>query len=108
LPLALSPGLHVGDTWALGLLFVGIALFAAVGALSHQRERAFSASLIYLGLGVAAAAAIAVVGVEWLDPINDHAVIEHLTEVALVIAVFSAGLSSTARLPGARGVRRPA
>ena len=41
------------DTFDLGVLFIGLAVFAAVGALSHQHERAFSASLIYLGLGAA-------------------------------------------------------
>ena len=89
---ALDPGLRPGDTWALGLLFVGIALFAAVGALSHEHERAFSASLIYLGFGVVAAVAIQVTGADWIDPLADADVVEHLTEVALVVAVFSTGL----------------
>ena len=67
-------------------------MFAAVGALSHQRERAFSASLIYLGLGAAAAIVLARVGVGWLDPIADAELIEHLAEAALIMALFSAGL----------------
>ena len=49
---AADTGFSFGDTYAIGLLFLGLAVFAAIGALSHQRERAFSASLIYLGLGV--------------------------------------------------------
>ena len=67
-------------------------MFAAVGALSHQRERAFSASLIYLGLGAGAAIVLARVGVGWLDPIADAELIEHLAEAALIMALFSAGL----------------
>ena len=51
-------GFDFADPFDLGLVFVGFAVFAAVGALSHQRERAFSASLIYLGLGCGAAAVI--------------------------------------------------
>jgi sodium/hydrogen antiporter len=89
---AAGQGFDLFETFDLGVLFVGIAVFAAVGALSHQRERAFSASLIYLGLGAAAAVAIGVLDVGWVDPVEDAATIEHLTEAALVIALFSAGL----------------
>ncbi len=41
--LAASPGFDFADTFDLGIVFVGVAVFAAVGALSHQHERAFSA-----------------------------------------------------------------
>ena len=58
LPLAAGTGFTFADTFPIGLLFVGIAVFAAVGAMSHEHERAFSASLIYLGLGALAALAI--------------------------------------------------
>ena len=51
--LSAATGFDLFDTFDLGVLFVGLAVFAAVGALSHQHERAFSASLIYLGLGAA-------------------------------------------------------
>ncbi len=92
LPLAASPGFSFADPWALGVLFMGVAVFAAVGALSHEHERAFSASLIYLGLGVFAAAAITLLGIEWLDPVEDASAFEHATELAVVVALFSAGL----------------
>ena len=46
-------------------------MFAAVGALSHEHERAFSASLIYLGLGLVAAVGLAALDVRWLDPVGD-------------------------------------
>ena len=68
LPLASDPGFTWGDTWAFGLLFLAVALFAAIGALSHQGERAFSASLIYLGLGLGAALAVGLLEIRWIDP----------------------------------------
>ncbi len=67
-------------------------MFAAIGALSHEHERAFSASLIYLGLGILAAIGLAVFGIGWLDPVQDATALEHITELAVVIALFSTGL----------------
>jgi NhaP-type Na+/H+ or K+/H+ antiporter len=90
--LSAAQGFDFLDTFDLGVLFVGLAVFAAVGALSHQHERAFSASLIYLGLGTAGAVAIGRLDVSWIDPVADAELIEHLAEAALVIALFSAGL----------------
>jgi NhaP-type Na+/H+ or K+/H+ antiporter len=90
--LAADTGFSFADPFAVGLLFVGCAIFAAVGALSHQHERAFSASLIYLVLGCGAAVVLDVSGVGWFDPIADASLIEHLTEIAVIIALFSAGL----------------
>src|SRR3954470_17904147 len=89
--LASKPGLELGDPYAIALAFAGVAVFAAVGALSHQRERAFSASLIYLALGITAATIIDVLGVRWIDPLDDAAVIEHLAEFALIVALFGTG-----------------
>jgi NhaP-type Na+/H+ or K+/H+ antiporter len=91
-PLASSPGFEVGDPYALAIAFVGGAVFAAVGALSHQHERAFSASLIYLGLGLGAATVIDVLDVRWIDPFDDAKLIEHLAEFALIVALFGTGL----------------
>jgi len=90
--LAADTGFSFADPFAVGLLFVGVAVFAAVGALSHQHERAFSASLIYLVLGCAAAAAIQLSDVGWFEPVADASLVEHLTEIAVIIALFSAGL----------------
>ena len=92
LPLAADTGFTFADTFPIGLLFVGLAVFAAVGAMSHEHERAFSASLIYLGLGAVAALAIQLFDVEWLDPFGDAKLIEHIAEVALIFALFSSGL----------------
>jgi sodium/hydrogen antiporter len=91
-PFAADAGFSFADPFSLGLLFIGLAVFAAVGALSHQHERAFSASLIYLGLGAGAAAVIHFSDIRWIDPTEDVALIDHLTEIAVIIALFSAGL----------------
>jgi NhaP-type Na+/H+ or K+/H+ antiporter len=92
LPLAADRGFSFADPYAIALAFAGVAVFAAVGALSHQRERAFSASLIYLALGITAATIIDVLGVRWIHPLDDAAVIEHLAEFALIVALFGTGL----------------
>ena len=89
---AADTGFTFADPLAVGLVFIGLAIFAAVGALSHEHERAFSASLIYLLLGCGAAVVINVAGFDWVDPVEDAALIDHLTEIAVIIALFSAGL----------------
>jgi NhaP-type Na+/H+ or K+/H+ antiporter len=91
-PVAAERGFSFADPYVGGLLFVGIALFAAIGALSHERGRAFSASLVYLALGVAAAAAIEMTGLEWIDPQGDAVLIQRVTELAVIIALFATGL----------------
>ena len=60
--------------------------------MSHEHERAFSASLIYLGLGAVAAAAIQVFDIAWIEPLENADVLEHVAEVALIFALFSSGL----------------
>lgn len=85
--------MEIGGLAPLLLAFAGIALFAAVAALSHEHERAFSASIIYLVLGAAAAVVLAAAGVDAPDPVSHPALFEHVTEVAIAIAVFSTGLS---------------
>jgi sodium/hydrogen antiporter len=95
---AIDTGFSIADEYALGLLGFGFALFAAIGALSHEEERAFSASIIYLGLGVLAAGALSLLGIPALDPKSDAGLIEHVTELALIVAVFSTGLAVERRL----------
>jgi len=92
LPVAAEKGFHVGDLHALALLFFGLAVFAAVGALSHQHERAFSASLIYLALGVLAAGVMAAIGIDGLHPLENARLLEWVTELAVVVALFATGL----------------
>ena len=89
---AAERGFSPGDAYVVGLLFIGIAIVAAIGALSHERERAFSAALVYLGLGFAAAVAIELFGLAWVDPLDDPEVLERVTELAVIIALFATGL----------------
>src|SRR5436309_3212165 len=51
---ALAPGLHLGGSYTLGVLFVGAVLFVGIGALSHQHDHPYSASVFYLLLGAVA------------------------------------------------------
>lgn len=90
--LAADPGFSFADAYALGLLFAGAALLAAVGALSHQHDRAFSAAVVYLLLGAVASLTLAVMGVDLLDPLNDHELMERVAEFAVIVALFAAGL----------------
>ena len=90
--LAAEPGFSFADPWSLGLIFLAVSLFAAIGALSHQQERSFSPSLVYLGLGALAAVGLWLLGIDGIDPTQDTALLEHVTELAVVVAVFSTGL----------------
>ena len=89
--LAADTGFSFADPFAVGVLSIGSPCSPRSARSPHQRERAFSASLIYLGLG-ASPPSRSHVGVGWIDPIADAELIGHLTEAAVVIALFSAGL----------------
>ncbi|MEZ5098562.1 MAG: cation:proton antiporter [Thermoleophilia bacterium] len=90
--LTAGPGLDFADLAAVGLAFLGLAVLAAIAALSNQRERAFSASIVYLALGLGAAALLGVLEIDWLDAVEDAAVVERLTEFAVIVSLFGAGL----------------
>ncbi len=91
-------GFDFGDRYPLILGFAGIAVLAAVGALSHQHKRAFSAALIYLGLGALAAVILRMTGATWLDPIDDASILLHVAEFTVIVALFSTGLKLDRRL----------
>jgi NhaP-type Na+/H+ or K+/H+ antiporter len=90
--LAASEGFSFGEAYFVGLLLAGIAVMAAVGALSHQHAHAFSASVIYLLMGLGAALVVTGLDVAWLRPADDHTLLEHLTELAVILALFGTGL----------------
>ena len=54
-PLAFAPGFELGGAFALLLVFLGFVLLAAARALTLEEKSRFSASVVYLGLGLAAA-----------------------------------------------------
>jgi NhaP-type Na+/H+ or K+/H+ antiporter len=97
-PAAISPGLEAPDIYAVGLLFAGLAVLVAILALTHQRSRAYSASIVYLALGFAAAAGIALLDAPWLDLEEDHQTVERLSELAVIVALFATGLRLDRRL----------
>ena len=97
-PLAADTGFNLADEFALGLVGFGLALFAAIGALSHQEERAFSASIIYLALGLVGAGALSLLEIPPIDFLEDGPIIEHVAELALIVAVFTTGLAISRRL----------
>ena len=90
--IAASPGFSFAEAYPAGLLFAGVAIFAAVGALSHQGERAFSASVVYLAFGLLAAAVIEGFGLARLDPLADAELYEKASELAVIVALFGTGL----------------
>jgi NhaP-type Na+/H+ or K+/H+ antiporter len=95
---ALAPGWSLGGNYALALIFVGVVVLVGAAALSHQHERAFSASVFYVLLGALAALGLSILGVRPLSPVGNHVLLERTTELALVIAVFSAGLTIERRI----------
>jgi NhaP-type Na+/H+ or K+/H+ antiporter len=91
-PLASDLGFSFGDPFAIAIAFLGVAILAAIGALSHQQERAFSASILYLGFGLVAALGIHVLDLDSFDPFAHTTLVEHATELAVVVALFATGL----------------
>ena len=90
---AIDPGWHLGGLYTLALAAVGVTVLIGAAAMSNQHERTFSASVVYVALGALGAVALSLLDVRPLDPEGDHVLLERLTELALVVAVFSAGLT---------------
>jgi len=95
---ALTEGFHFGGLYVLAMAACGIALAVGIAALSHAGERAFSTSVVYLGLGAIGAVALHLLNVTPLDPIDDAPEFERLTELALIVAVFAGGLTIEANV----------
>ena len=92
-PGAFAPGFEPVGAFPVLLVFLGFVLLAAARALTVEEESPFSASVVYLALGLAAAGVIHALGIRWIDPFEDAHLIEHLTEFALVVALFASGLT---------------
>jgi NhaP-type Na+/H+ or K+/H+ antiporter len=93
LPLAAEPGFHPGDVNVLIYVLAGVGLLVGTIALSNQGGRTFTSAIVYLALGAVAAVLIPLVGGTPFDPIEDASVLEHLTEVVAIIALFGTGLA---------------
>jgi sodium/hydrogen antiporter len=97
-PVAAAPGFHFGDLYAVGLLVGGIALLLAVVALSRERGRAFTSATVYLFMGAAISIGLHALDVDLIDPLEDTKLIERAAELAVVVALFSAGIRLDRRL----------
>lgn len=95
---ASATGFSFFNGYAVGILFIGLALFVAIWALSGHGRRAITPAAVYLLLGGAAAVGLNLLDIGQLDPITDSDVIEHLSEVAVIVALFAAGLRIDRRL----------
>jgi hypothetical protein len=67
-PLAFAPGFEPGGTFSVLLVFLGVVLLAAARALTVEENSLFSASVVYLALGLAAAGVIHALGIRWINP----------------------------------------
>jgi sodium/hydrogen antiporter len=90
---ALSPNVNLGGAYTIGLLFLGCALLVGIASLTRQRMRPYSATVVYLLLGCLASVGIGVLGVPRPSPVSNHVLFERVTELALTVAVFGAGLA---------------
>ncbi len=91
--LAVAPGWHLGDLYTLALAGVGAAVLIGVVATTGRRSLPVASSVVVVVVGALGAVALELLDVRPLDPEGDHLLLERLTEVALIVAVFSAGLT---------------
>lgn len=92
-PLALDPGWHLGGLYPVALAVVGLCVIAGAVTTARPRGLLLPPSVLYVTVGGLVAVALAVLDVTPLDPEGDHLLLERLCELALVVAVFSAGLT---------------
>jgi NhaP-type Na+/H+ or K+/H+ antiporter len=91
--IALAPGWHLGDLYTLALAATGLAVVIGAVAMTRQSRWGFPPSVVYVALGAVGALALSLLDVAPIDPQHDHVLVERLTELALIVAVFSAGLT---------------
>ncbi|HMO01249.1 MAG TPA: cation:proton antiporter [Miltoncostaeaceae bacterium] len=91
-PAAITPGFEPADAWSLGLVFLGVAVMAAIVALTHQRSRAFSPSVVYLALGALGAVGLAALDHDWFSLVGDAELVERFAELAVIVALFATGV----------------
>lgn len=87
-----APGITSPGEIPAVLLLVALAAIGAIGALSHEQERHFSASLVYLGMGALGALIVRPLGIDPFRLLTEHETVEMLTDVAIAVAVFATGL----------------
>ncbi|MDQ2673267.1 MAG: cation:proton antiporter, partial [Chloroflexota bacterium] len=82
-----EPGLY-----ELLLLIGGAVILVGAVILSIQKGRPFSASLVYLVFGIAAGLVLQAIGIAWYDPIDDASLFGRAAELAVIVALFGAGV----------------
>jgi NhaP-type Na+/H+ or K+/H+ antiporter len=101
--IALDTGLSFAGLPAVVALLLGVVVFVAIGALTHENERPFSSAVIYLALGLVGAAVVGLFGLPWFGLLRDPHVLERVAELTLVFALFATGLR-IARITRVRSV----
>ena len=87
-----------GGLAALLALAGGLAVLVGATVLSHQAGANYSAALVYLILGSAAALLLTQLDVGWLDPLDHLDAVQNLVSAAIVIALFATGIRIDHRL----------
>jgi sodium/hydrogen antiporter len=87
-----ASGISLGGAIPAVLLLVALAAIGAIGALSHETDRHFSASLVYLAMGAIGALVVRPLGIDPFRLLTGHDTVEILTDVAIAVAVFATGL----------------
>jgi sodium/hydrogen antiporter len=87
-----ASGISLGGAIPAVLLLVALAALGAIGALSHETDRHFSASLVYLAMGALGALVVRPLGIDPFRLLTGHDTVEILTDVAIAVAVFATGL----------------
>jgi sodium/hydrogen antiporter len=87
-----ASGISLGGEIPAVLLLVALAALGAIGALSHETDRHFSASLVYLAMGALGALLVRPLGIDPFRLLTGHDTVEILTDVAIAVAVFATGL----------------
>jgi len=82
--------MNEGLNFTLGFVVVGVLLIVMTMSSSFISRLPLSAAMLYLAVGVGIGPAG--LGLLVLDPISDAGVLERLTEIAVLISLFSAGL----------------
>ncbi len=90
--LAAGPGLTWAEPAALGFLALGVIVAVGIAARAGEEGRWWSSAMVYAALGLTVAAAISLLGVDWLEAEEDIAVIEHVAEAAVVVTLYATGL----------------
>ncbi len=91
--IARAPGWHFEPgLYELLLLIGGAVILVGAVILSIQKGRPFSASLVYLVFGIAAGLVLQAIGIAWYDPIDDASLFGRAAELAVIVALFGAGV----------------